>query len=143
MGSRTRYFKPSPALKCTTVFVISEDAAIRDSLAELVSSSGLCAETFASVEAWLATGSQERRGCLVLDAKARDFTNVEGEANFAAICAARPVLVLVDRGDVALAVRAIKDGAVDVLEKPFGEHRLLGGVEQAMRASPISTGANA
>lgn len=142
MGSRANSFRPNPGVTGTTVFVISEDAAIRDSLAELVASSGFRAEAFPSVEAWLEAGSQACHGCLVLDAQARDFTGVECEANFAAICAARPVLVLVDRGDVALAVRAIKVGAVDVLEKPFGEARLLGGVEKAMLANR-NTGANA
>ena len=135
MDSQSNSFRPSPGVIGTTVFVISQDAAIRDSLAELVASSGLCTETFSSIEAWLKAGAQERRGCMVLDAPARDFTDVEDEAIFVATCAARPVLVLVDRGDVALAVRVIKDGAVDVLEKPFGQDKLLSSVERAMVAN--------
>jgi FixJ family two-component response regulator len=114
-----------------TVFLVSDDPAIRDSLSELVASAGLTAEIFASLEVWLDAVQPEREGCLLLDARARDLTGPERLARFASVCARRPVLVLIDRGDVPVAVRAIKDGAVDVLEKPLREDDLLERIKRA------------
>ena len=115
----------------TTVFVVSDDPAIQDSLSELVASAGLTAEIFPSLEVWLDAVQPERGGCLVLDTRVRDLTGPERLARFASVCARRPVLLLIDRGDVPVAVRAIKEGAVDVLEKPLREDDLLERVKRA------------
>lgn len=123
-----------------TVFVVSDDPAIRDSLAELAASAGLRAETFSSIEAWLEATPSARRGCLVLDARVSDFAGPERLSRFAAICARRPVLLLIDRGDVPIAVRALKGGAVDVLEKPYRDQSLL---ERIQRAAAIGQDAEA
>jgi FixJ family two-component response regulator len=118
----------------TTIFVVSDDFAIRDSLSGLVASAGLRAETFPSLEEWLEAVDPQRRGCLVLDARLRDFTDAKARARFASICAGRPVLLLIDRGDVSVAVHAIKDGAVDVLEKPCRDEKLLESIKRAAAA---------
>ena len=115
----------------TTVFVVSNDPAIRDSLSELVASAGLTAETFRSLDIWLGAVPPERGGCLVLDARVRDLNGPERLARFASVCARRPVLLLIDRGDVPAAVRAIKEGAVDVVEKPLRGDGLLERVKRA------------
>ena len=122
-----------------TVFVASDDSAIRDSLSELVASAGLRTEAFTSLQAWLESVHPERRGCLVLDARAGDFTCPDRLVKFASICTMRPVLLLIDRGDVPLAVRAIKGGAMDVLEKPYRNENLL---ERIMRAAAMRQYAN-
>ena len=77
----------------------------------------------------------ERPGCLVLDAQVRDFDSPDHLAIFACICARHPVLLLVDRGDVPIAVRAIKDGAADVFEKPCRDERLLESIKRATAAA--------
>ena len=105
----------------TTVFVVSDDPAIRDSLSEVVASAGLTAETFPSLEVWLDAVQPEREGCLLLDTRVRDLTGPEQFARFASVCARRPVLSLINRGDVPIAVRAIKEGAVDVWRSPSGK----------------------
>ena len=115
-----------------TVFVVSGDAAVRDSLAELFGSAGLPAQAFESLEQWRAAVRPEQPGCLVLDARVRDVTGPEHPEALASICAQRPVLMLVDRGDVPIAVRAIREGAVDVMEKPYRDVVLL---ERVMRAA--------
>jgi FixJ family two-component response regulator len=117
-----------------TVFVVSDDPAIRDSLSELIASAGLGAETFASLERCLDAVPPKPRGCLVLDAGARDFTDPERLARLTATCARLPVLLLVDRGDVPIAVRGIKVGAVDVLEKPLRNASLLDRIKIAAAA---------
>ena len=104
-----------------TVFVVSDDPAIRDSLSELVASAGLTAEIFPSLEVWLDAVQPEREGCLLLDAWVRDLTGPERLERFASVCARRLVLLLIDRGDAPVTVLAIKDGAVSVLENPPGK----------------------
>jgi FixJ family two-component response regulator len=126
-------------MACTIVFVVSDDSAIRDSLSELVASAGLRAETFPSLEVWLEAVQPERRGCLVLDARVRHSTGPERLVSFASMCAKRPVLLLIDRGDVPIAVRAIKDGAVDVLEKPYRDESLLESIKRAAAAEQGAT----
>lgn len=110
---------------------MSNDPAIRDSLSELIASAGLSAETFPSLETWLAAVPPEPEGCLVLDAKVRDITDPERHARVTATCTRFPVLLLVDRGDVPTAVRAIKEGALDVLEKPLRGDYLLERIKMA------------
>lgn len=113
------------------VFVVSSDPAVRDSLLELIRSAGLSAEASSSLEVWEDSVGPERQGCLLLDARAHELAGPARLVRFAAICTARPVLLLVDRGDVAIAVRAIKDGAVDVVEKPYRDENLLQRLKRA------------
>jgi len=115
-----------------TVFVVSGDAAVRDSLAELFGSAGLRAEYFDSIERWREAIRPEQPGCLVLDARVRDVTRPGHPERLASLCAKRPVVMLVDRGDVPIAVQAIREGAVDVLEMPYRDINLL---ERVMRAA--------
>lgn len=121
-------------MACKTVFVVSDDAAIRDSLAETLAAAGLHGETYPSLDAWLGAVRPERQGCLVLDARRRDFAGPEQLAQFASICGGRPVLLLIDRGDVPAAVRAIRDGAVDVVEKPYRDENLVAHIQRASAA---------
>ncbi|HQR72784.1 MAG TPA: hypothetical protein PLE54_19470 [Burkholderiaceae bacterium] len=113
-----------------TVFVVSEDTALRESACELMATAGLDAEATMSLESWLAAVPPQRPGCLVLDARERDFREPGQLERFAAICAVRPVLLLIDRGDVPIAVLALKRGAVDVLEKPWRAESLLDRIRQ-------------
>lgn len=108
-----------------TVYIVSGDPALRDSLAKLAASAGLRAEALPSLQAWLDAAGPEPQGWLVLDAGAGDLVEPGGLARFASVCARIAVLVLTERGDVPMAVRAIKHGAVDVLQKPFRHSDLL------------------
>ena len=118
----------------TTVFVVSDNSAVRDSLAELIASADLCAETFPSLETWLEAVPSQPRGCLVLDARVRDFTVPERLARLTVACSELSVLLLVDRGDVPIAVCGIKEGVVDVLEKPLRDEKLLERIQSAAAA---------
>jgi FixJ family two-component response regulator len=118
----------------TTVFVVSDNSAVRDSLAELIASAGLCAETFRSLEMCLEAVPSKPRGCLVLDARVRDFTVPERLARLTVACSKLPVLLLVDRGDVSIALRGIEEGVADVLEKPLRDEKLLERIQRAAAA---------
>jgi len=117
-----------------TVFVVSDDPAVQDSLSELVASAGLRAEIYPSLEMWLEAASPNPGGCLVLDARVCDITSPDRLARVTASCARLPVVLLVDRGDVPTAVRGIKEGAADVLEKPVRDGHLLERIEMAVAA---------
>jgi FixJ family two-component response regulator len=118
----------------TTVFVVSDNSAVRDSLAELIASADLCAETFPSLEMWLEAVRSQPHGCLVLDTRVRDFTVSEQLARLTVACSKLPVLLLVDRGGVSIALRGIKEGVADVLEKPLRDEKLLERIQGAVAA---------
>jgi FixJ family two-component response regulator len=119
-------------MACKTVFIVSSNPAVRDWLSDLVASVGLRAETVPSMEAWLEAPAAEPQGCLVLDAGVGDLVEPDRLARFATICTRIPVLVLTGRGDVPTAVRAMKYGAADVLQKPFGDQSLLERIKRAV-----------
>jgi len=127
---------------CETVIIISENPAVRDSLSELVVSAGLRARALPSVEAWLETAGPETQGCLVLDTCLGDLLDPQQCAQIAAACGRIPVIVVTKRGDVPTAVRALKAGAADVIQKPLQGQNLLERIKRAVarneNGSPIS-----
>jgi two-component system response regulator FixJ len=102
-----------------TVFVVDDDAAVRDSIAELVESVGLRAEGCASASAFLENFQPERAGCLVLDVRMAEMSGLELQQRLKELGAGIPVIVLTGHGDVPMAVEAMKAGAVDFLQKPY------------------------
>jgi two-component system response regulator FixJ len=123
----------------STVFVVSDDSALRDSVAEIVASAGLCASAFSSDDALLAAIGAEQQGCLVLDVRLCRLVGAERLARFSAMCATRSVLLLIDRGDVPTAVCALQCGALDVVEKPYRDENLLERIKRAV-AAPRTVG---
>ena len=115
-----------------TVSIVSEDPTIRNLLSKLVVAAGLRAEALPSMEVWFETAAPELPDCLVLDANVSDLVGPERLAEFAWACAKIPVLVLVHRGAVQMAVHALKHGAMDVLQKPFRVEILLERIKQAV-----------
>ena len=116
------------------VFVVSADAAVSDSIKALVESAGLPAETFRSLQMFLDAVEPVRRGCLVLDAHIRDFRDPHWQVDLAAAYNRMPGLLITDRGDVPTAVRAVKAGAVDVVQKPYREQNLLDAIIAVLQA---------
>ena len=123
-----------------TVFVVSADAAVRDSVTDLVESAGLHAETFPSLRVFLDAVEPDRRGCLVFEAQIDDLNDPEQQARIVAACAILPGLLITDRGDVPSAARAIKSGAMDVVQKPYRDQHLLYSIEKALQADTIAHG---
>ena len=115
-----------------TVFIVSEDPTVRDSLSKLVATAGLRAEALPSMEVWFETAGPALPDCLVLDVSVGDLVEPERLAEFAWACARMPVLVLVHRGAVQTAVHALKHGAMDVLQKPLRVEILLERIKQAV-----------
>jgi len=115
-----------------TVFVVDDDQAVRDSLALLVQSVGIEAETFASARAFLDAYRPDQRGCLITDIHMPGMSGLELQEQLSSDGVRIPVIVLTAHGDVPAAVRALKGGAVDFVEKPFNPQALLDLIQQAL-----------
>ena len=114
------------------VFVVDDDQAVRESLALLVQSVGIEAETFASAREFLDTYRPDQRGCLITDIRMPGMSGLELQEQLSSDGVHIPVIVLTGHGDVPAAVRALKGGAVDFVEKPFNPQALLDLVQQAI-----------
>lgn len=116
-----------------TVYVVDDDAAVRDSLRWLMDSVGLRVAEFASGEAFLEAITPQHPGCVVLDLRMPKLGGLEVYQRLRQRGIELPVIVISGHGDVAVAVRALKSGVVDFIEKPFNDQELLDCVQQAMR----------
>lgn len=114
------------------IFIVDDDAAVRDSLAALVDSAGLAAESFASGTMFLKAMAPERGGCVLLDVQMPDLSGLEIQARLAASHPGLRVIIVTGHGDVPLAVKAMKAGAFDFIEKPFDGETLLECVRRAL-----------
>ncbi|HHW76366.1 MAG TPA: response regulator transcription factor [Xanthomonadaceae bacterium] len=114
------------------VYVVDDDPALRDSLRCLLESVGLRALVFADTDAFLAAYQPDRPGCLLLDVHipGRNDLNVQQRLHGHGIDV--PVIIVTSHGDVAMAVTAMKQGALDFIEKPFNEQLLLDCVHHAL-----------
>lgn len=115
-----------------TVFVVDDDRAVRDSLALLVQSVGLEVETFAGAGEFLDAYRPDRPGCLITDIRMPGMSGLDLQERLTEDGYHIPVIVLTGFGDVPAAVRALKGGAVDFVEKPFNPQALLDLVQQAI-----------
>jgi FixJ family two-component response regulator len=116
-----------------TVYVVDDDAAVRDSLRWLMDSVGLRVAEFASGEAFLKAITPQHPGCVVLDLRMPELGGLAVYQRLRQRGIELPVIVISGHGDVAVAVRALKSGVVDFIEKPFNDQELLDCVQQAMR----------
>jgi FixJ family two-component response regulator len=115
-----------------TVFVVDDDASIREALAGLIRSAGLKVETFASAQAFLAHPPPDVPGCLVLDVRLPGLSGLDLQARMAEIDLEVPIVFITGHGDVPTSVRAMKAGAVEFLTKPFRDGDLLDAIAQAI-----------
>lgn len=116
----------------TTVFVVDDDADVRDSLAALLTSAGLTPRLFESATAFLAQYRTGDAGCLVADIRMPDMDGIALQTELANRKAGLPVIIITGHGDVPLAVSAMKAGAMDFIEKPFDDERLLDSVRRGL-----------
>lgn len=121
-----------------TIYIVDDDEAVRDALAMMLRAAGRSVETFASAEAFVETRADATSGCLVLDVRMPGMSGIELQDWLAQHGCALPVLFLTGHGNVPMAVRAVKRGAYDFLEKPIDDQRLLEAVDGAMAAGTFA-----
>jgi two-component system, LuxR family, response regulator FixJ len=116
----------------TTIFVVDDDAAVRQSLSLLIRSMSLDVETFDSAQAFLDGCDPARPGCLVLDIRMPAMSGLDLQEELRRRDVKLPIIFITGHGDVAMAVRAMKGGAIDFIEKPFNDQQLLDRINQAI-----------
>lgn len=114
-----------------TVFVIDDDAAVRDSIALMLGIGGYRTSVFADAEAFLAAWKEDWAGCVVADVRLPGRSGVELQEALARRGAELPFVIITAHGDVATARAAFRSQAVDFLEKPFDNAQLSAAIETA------------
>jgi len=114
------------------VFIVSEDATVRQSVRKLVESAGLQAETFPTLQALLDTKEPSSRGCLVFYPRNITLGDPAQQAWLTAACARRPGILITDRGNVPVAVQGLKAGIRDVVQKPYRDKDLVNQIRMAL-----------
>jgi FixJ family two-component response regulator len=113
------------------IFVVDDDARVRDALGELLESLGWCTERFASAADYVAYPKPDLPACLILDIELPDINGLELQKQLSAEDLF-PIVFVTGHGDIPSSVRAIRGGAVDFLTKPVGEDELIAAVRAAI-----------
>ncbi|MDS4021105.1 MAG: response regulator transcription factor [Candidatus Competibacter sp.] len=116
-----------------TVFLIDDDQAVRDAVGLLLRAGGLAVETFANATGFLQSGAVERPGCLVLDVRMPGMSGLDLQQQLRTQGHRIPIIFMTGHGDVPMAIRAMKAGAFDFIEKPFQGGMLLERVREALQ----------
>jgi len=114
------------------VFVVDDDRSVRESLRNLIRSAGLNVQTFASAQEFLTSQRPDAPACLVLDVQLPGLSGLDLQQELAKGLAQIPIIFITGQGDIPMAVRAMKAGAVDFLRKPFSEEALLNSIRSAL-----------
>src|SRR5579871_2314438 len=119
------------------VYIVDDDDAVRDSLGFQLETAGYEVVGFASGADFLDAASTLTPGCLILDVRMPEIDGIELQARLNALNLSFPIIMITGHGEVPLAVRAMKAGAVDFVEKPFSEDAILESIKLAQsRAGP-------
>ena len=122
------------------VFVVDDDASVREALARLIRSAGLLVETFASAEDFLTRPRAETPSCLLLDLRLPDLSGLDVQRRLAEAHETLPILFITGHGDIPTTVRAMKAGAVEFLTKPFSDDVLVSAITGALERSSAALG---
>ncbi|MBC8022455.1 MAG: response regulator transcription factor [Burkholderiales bacterium] len=116
-----------------TVFVVDDDSSTRELLAWLMHRNGLKAQVFPDARSFLALYKADMPGCLVVDLNMPGMNGLDLQQYLKENGVLLPVIFLSGRADVAKAVRAVREGAIDFIEKPFDYRRVLALVDECLR----------
>lgn len=115
-----------------TVFIVDDDEAMRHSLRWLIESIGLPVKTYSSADEFLESVELDRPGCLILDVRMPGKSGLDLQEELAERATSLPIIILTGHGDVPMAVRTLKAGAFDFIEKPFNDQVLLDRIQEAL-----------
>ncbi len=116
-----------------TVYIVDDDPDMRDSLSWLIKTVGLRAQTFPSAASFLRDFAPNGPGCLILDVRMPGTSGLDLFEELVASGEGMPVIFITAYADVPMAVRAMKSGAVEFVEKPFNRQTLLDKVQRAIK----------
>ncbi|HEY1787509.1 MAG TPA: response regulator transcription factor [Verrucomicrobiae bacterium] len=118
--------------KTPVVFVVDDNASVREALDSLIRSAGLRVETFTSGREFLRHPRPEVPACVILDVRLPDRNGLQIQRELASGNCSLPVIFITGHGDIPMSVRAMKDGAVEFLTKPFRDQVLLDAIHTAL-----------
>jgi two-component system, LuxR family, response regulator FixJ len=117
------------------IYVVDDDEAVRDSLQILLQSAGYAVRSFSSGTEFLEEAATLPNGCLIADLRMPEIDGLELQAQLTELKLRFPLIMITGHGDVPLAVRAMKAGAVDFVEKPFAPEAILNSIRLAFTRS--------
>ena len=116
----------------STVFVVDDDRSVREGLVDLINSVGMKVEAFSSAQEFLRCKRPDTPACLVLDVRLPGPSGLDLQRQLGRSDHPIPVIFITGHGDIPMSVRAMKDGAVEFLTKPFRDQDLLDAIHQAL-----------
>lgn len=125
------------------VFVVDDDDSVRLALQRLIKSVGISVESFSSAGDFLSSPPYEGPGCLVCDVRMPGISGLDLQGKLAQAKNALPIIFITGHGTVPMSVKAMKAGAIDVLEKPFEDQALLDLIQHAIECDKIAKKENA
>jgi len=114
------------------VFVVDDDSSMREALTDLITSVGLLVEAFKSAREFLEHRRGDAPACLVLDVRLPGLSGLDLQRELVRTKAPIPIIFITGHGDIPMSVRAIKEGAVEFLAKPFRDQDLLDAIQHAL-----------
>ena len=114
------------------VFVVDNDSSMREALTDLINSIGLLVEALKSAREFLEHRKRDAPACLVLDVRLPGLSGLDLQRELVRTEAPIPIIFITGHGDIPMSVRAIKEGAVEFLAKPFRDQDLLDAIQQAL-----------
>lgn len=122
----------SDSSKKQTVFVVDDEPDVRAALRLLIKSVGYSVECFESADLFFDQFEPERKGCLILDVRMPGMSGMDLQEKLASMETLLPVIMISGHGEIPMAVKAVQNGAIDFLQKPFSDQQLLDRISQAM-----------
>ncbi len=123
-----------------TVFIIDDDQEVREAIELLMKSVGLATRSFTSAQDYLDQFDPGLAGCLVLDVRMKGISGLDLQERLGREPIHPPVIIITGHGDVPMAVRAVRAGAIDFIEKPFHDQTLLDAVHRAFEQDADNRG---
>jgi two-component system, LuxR family, response regulator FixJ len=120
------------------VYVVDDDAAVRDGLRALLAVKGYEVASFESAEAFLSELPRDVAGCVLADVRMPGMSGLELQRELKRRHPALPIVIITGHGDIPMAVSALKAGAVDFLEKPFDGDAILASIGEALGRAPAA-----
>ena len=122
----------------STVFVVDDDRSVREGLVDLINSVGMKVESFSSAQEFLRYKRPDTPACLVLDVRLPGPSGLDLQRQLGRSEHPIPVIFITGHGDIPMSVRAMKDGAVEFLTKPFRDQDLLDAIHQALDSDRVA-----
>jgi FixJ family two-component response regulator len=116
-----------------TIFVVDDDRSVRTALKRLIQSLGFQVETFDSAQAFLEHGSHDGPACLILDVRMPEMSGIELQQQLTRVGLGMPIIFITGHGNIPMSVKAMKAGAVDFIEKPFEDQKLIDAINLAIK----------